>query len=129
MEKMIEDILEGSKYTDLIAGFDMVNEEDFTPPIIEFVEEILKGKTLDKKFELPCYFHSGETNDRNNENVYDAFLLDSKRIAHGIQLSIRPHLIEMIKKKNISIEACPLSNRILGYVNDLRNHPMRYLLC
>jgi len=70
----------------------MVNEEDFTPPIFEFVSDILEGKNRDKKFNLPCYFHCGETHDRQNENLYDAILMKSKRIGHGFQLFILPHL-------------------------------------
>ena len=27
------------------------------------------------------------------------------------------------------MEACPLSNKILGYVRDMRNHPVRFMLC
>jgi hypothetical protein len=34
---MIESIIEGGAHTELIAGFDMVNEEDFTPPILDFL--------------------------------------------------------------------------------------------
>lgn len=80
--KMIANIIEGRQYSDLIAGFDMVNEEDFTPPIFDFVNEILDGKKKDHK-KLPCFFHCGETHDRDNMNVFDAILLDSKRIGHG----------------------------------------------
>ena len=47
--KMISNIIEGRQYSDLIAGFDMVNEEDFTPPIFEFANEILDGKKRDHK--------------------------------------------------------------------------------
>jgi hypothetical protein len=64
--KMISDIIEGRKYSDLIAGFDMVNEEDFTPPIYSFITEILEGRSRDKNNHLPCYFHCGETHDRYN---------------------------------------------------------------
>ena len=63
---MIYDLIEGRKFTNLIAGFDMVNEEDVTPPILEFVPEILEGKKFDKKYDMPCYFHCGETHDRAN---------------------------------------------------------------
>ena len=38
---MIANIIEGGKYSNLIAGFDLVNEEDFCPPILEFLTEIL----------------------------------------------------------------------------------------
>lgn len=46
IKKMINHIHEGSsdedkRLAELIAGFDMVNEEDFTPEISEFVEEIV----------------------------------------------------------------------------------------
>jgi adenosine deaminase CECR1 len=61
----------------------MVNEEDVTPPILTFINEILDGKKKDKKHGLPCYFHCGETHDPCNENVYDAILLNSKRLGHG----------------------------------------------
>jgi hypothetical protein len=61
----------------------MVNEEDMTSPILEFVPEILDGKNNDKIHELPCYFHCGETHDRGNHNLYDAILMNCKRIGHG----------------------------------------------
>jgi adenosine deaminase CECR1 len=64
----------------------MVNEEDVTPPILSFINEILDGKKKDGKNGLPCYFHCGETHDPSNENLYDAILLNSKRLGHGFQL-------------------------------------------
>lgn len=33
-----------------------------------------------------------------------------------------------MKEKDICIEACPISNLLLGYTTDLRNHPVRYML-
>lgn len=42
INKMIEHIQIGKKaYPNLIAGFDMVNEEEFTPGISEFMPQIL----------------------------------------------------------------------------------------
>ena len=34
----------------------------------------------------------------------------------------------MVKDNNICIECCPVSNKILGYVHDVRSHPTRALL-
>jgi adenosine deaminase CECR1 len=31
--------------------------------------------------------------------------------------------MEMVKSRGIAVEVCPISNQILGYVPDLRNHP------
>ena len=125
--KMIQNIVDGRTYTDLIAGFDLVNEEDFTPPIFEFINEILEGKTSDKH-KLPCFFHCGETHDRENQNLFDAILLNSKRIGHGFQLFLHPSLQKAVKEKDICLEACPISNLLLGYTTDLRSHPVRFML-
>ncbi len=120
-------MLEGEEYTDMITGFDLVNEEDFTPPILDFINEIMSGKNKDKQG-MPCFFHCGETHDRGNQNVYDAILLNSKRLGHGFQLWLHPYLMEVVRDKDICVEACPISNLLLGYTIDLRNHPIRYML-
>ena len=33
-----------------------------------------------------------------------------------------------MKDRDICVECCPLSNMVLGYVKDLRQHPMAYLI-
>lgn len=83
IRKMIESMVEGHAYSDMIAGFDLVNEEDYTPGILEFLQDIIDGKKMDMKNKMPCFFHCGETHDRENQNLYDAVLLNSKRIGHG----------------------------------------------
>lgn len=92
IRKMIESMVEGKAYSDLIAGFDLVNEEDYTPGILEFLGDIIDGKKLDVTSKMPCFFHCGETHDRDNHNLYDAVLLNSKRIGHGFQLFLHPQL-------------------------------------
>ena len=72
--------------------------------------------------------HAGESNSRRNKELYDAVLLGSKRIGHGFHLAYHPSLIEMVKAKQICIECCPVSNFVLGYVLDMRNHPARGFL-
>ena len=92
---MIRDVINGTSLEDkrlaeLIAGFDMVNEEDFTKPISSFAEDILDGKKqmekLGHKDGMKCYFHAGETHDRHRYNCHDAILLNTKRLGHGFQL-------------------------------------------
>ena len=125
----IQSLIEGRNYSNLLAGFDMVNQENVTPPLLSFVPDILEGKRKDSKGQcLPCFFHCGETHDRDNQNIFDAVLLGTKRLGHGFQLFLHPHLQSVVKQKDICIEACPISNLLLGYTQDLRNHPVRYML-
>jgi adenosine deaminase CECR1 len=78
--------------------------------------------------EFPVYLHCGETNDRTHQQLYDAILLDTKRIGHGFHLAYHPELMKIVKDKGICIECCPVSNLLLGYVLDLRCHPARGFL-
>lgn len=100
IETILEDIKEGSnvndkRIADLIAGFDMVNEEDYTPEIGEFAADILQSrqdvqivKANDPccKEAMPTFFHCGETHERDCKNIHDAIMLGTKRIGHGFQL-------------------------------------------
>ena len=81
-----------------------------------------------KNPDLVFRFHAGESVQSANSQVYDAILLGSKRIGHGFGIIKHPSLIEKVKEENICIEACPVSNHLLGYINDLRSHPVRSLL-
>ena len=47
IRKMIDSMVEGHSYSDMIAGFDLVNEEDYTPAILEFLQDIFDGKKMD----------------------------------------------------------------------------------
>jgi adenosine deaminase CECR1 len=111
----------------MIAGFDMVNEEDYNAPIDEFLEQILTTKQkMGDNFQV--ILHAGESNSRDNKELYDAILLGSKRIGHGFAIAKHPKLIELVKEKNICLECCPVSNLVLGYTRDLRCHPARGLI-
>lgn len=74
------------------------------------------------------FLHSGESTDRFNENLYDAILLNTKRIGHGFGLVHHPGLIDTVVEKDIGVEVCPISNFVLGYTLDLRWHPIRNLM-
>jgi adenosine deaminase CECR1 len=100
IDAMLRDIKDGvnsndKRIAELIAGFDMVNEEDYTPEIGSFAQDILQTKQEVKiiKSEDPCcketmptFFHCGETHARDCKNLQDAILLGTKRIGHGFQL-------------------------------------------
>ena len=113
------------KYPEWLRGFDLVAEEDAGNPTLFHAPQFLKLNTLDDEggIELPLYLHDGESNWASVDNLYDAVLLGTKRIGHGFNLFRFPNLMEKVKEKNILLEINPLSNQILGYIRDLRNHP------
>ena len=127
IQSQLDAIIAADQTTKLIAGFDMVNEEDYNPPIDEFLDQIMECKMkLGDRFQL--FLHAGESYQRSNTELYDAILLGCKRIGHGFQLIMHPDLIEVVKRENICLECCPASNKVLGYQYDLRTHPTRALL-
>lgn len=83
-----------------------------------------KGSTTE---DIPTFFHAGETHDPDCKNLHDAILLGTRRIGHGFQLFLFPNLVQECIKKDVCVEVCPLSNMVLGYTFDLRNHPMKDL--
>ena len=110
---------------DLIIGFDLMEEEDKYQTNLYFINELLEAQREAGRrgLTLPFYLHSGESNWTENENVLDAILLDSRRIGHGLALFKHPLLMQIVKEQSIAIEVCPISNQVLGYISDLRNHP------
>ncbi|HCX99677.1 MAG TPA: adenosine kinase [Bacteroidales bacterium] len=117
-------------HPDLITGFDLVAEEDALNSLSYYRDNWLQLDSLEKVygFELPLFLHAGESNSKNNKNLFDIPLLNNYRIGHGLNLVLFPELIKEIKEKDNLVEINPLSNQILGYVNDLRNHPGKILL-
>jgi len=114
-----------AKAPDRVKGFDLVEEEDRTNTNLFFIEELLDARRDAERrgVTLPLYLHSGESTWAENENLYDAILLGARRIGHGLALIKHPLLMDIVKSRGIAIEVCPISNQILGYVPDLRNHP------
>ncbi|KAB5542899.1 hypothetical protein GE09DRAFT_230722 [Coniochaeta sp. 2T2.1] len=122
-----------SKYGKWIAGFDLVGEESKGRPLKDFIPQLLafKEKCRANKVDIPFLFHCGETLDVGNDtdgNLYDALLLGAKRIGHGFALPRHPYIMEEMKKDNICLELCPISNEILGLTPRVSGHAMYSLL-
>lgn len=107
---------------EILAGFDLVGQEDLGRPLIDFLPEFTAAKN-----EIDFYFHGGETNwfgTSSDENLVDAVLLGTKRIGHGYALLKHPGLLSIVKQRDIPIEVNVVSNGVLSLVHDLRNHPL-----
>lgn len=132
-----------AEYPGIVVGADVYSEEDkgatafYMAPLMEEAREY---SMAEYGFELPLFLHDGESSfptgvpdspvsllgpypGNVNNNMIDAYLLDIERAGHGIELAKLPELAEMYAEEGIPLEICPVSNQILGYVPDLRNHP------
>ncbi|MEO6695951.1 MAG: hypothetical protein ABIY50_10630, partial [Ignavibacteria bacterium] len=128
-ETVMKDLLTAydlrKKYPELLIGFDQVAEEDRWNKTSYYLEQFFAIDSIAKKegYDLPYYFHDGESTLPSNDNLIDAVMLNTRRIGHGINLFRFPMLELAVKEKKIAVEVCPISNQILGYVQDLRMHP------
>ncbi|EUC63201.1 adenosine deaminase-related growth factor [Rhizoctonia solani AG-3 Rhs1AP] len=121
------------EFPDLIAGFDLVAQEDTNKPLIYYIESLLWFQEESKKrgLDIPFIFHAGETLDDGgaaDSNLYDALLLGTKRIGHGFSLAKHPLLMKMCKERGVAIEVCPISNEILRLTSSMPMHPLPVLL-
>ena len=126
------------KYPSFIVGYDLVSEEDQGRSHLFFLDSFLTlydDKAKRKKIDL--YLHTAETNFAADQrisqhqddpvaalkNTYDAILLGAKRVGHGLGFIKHPYLMKLMKDRKIAVEVCPISNQLLGFQADLRNHP------
>lgn len=114
-------------------GYDIVGEESKGYPLKQFIPEFVafKKKCVDEKVDIPFLFHCGETLDIGGEtdgNLIDALLLGAKRIGHGFALPRHPYVMEQMKKRNMCVELCPISNEVLGLTPRVNGHSMYNLL-
>ncbi|KAM0263891.1 hypothetical protein ACHAQJ_000926 [Trichoderma viride] len=120
-------------FPDLICAFDMQGQEDTGHPLSYWVADLLamRARITQLNLDLPFIFHAGETLDHGGEtdsNLYDAILLDTKRIGHGFSITKHPLLMQLCKERKIAIETCPVSNEVLGLVPTTKSHHLPVLL-
>lgn len=129
------------KHPDVVSGFDIYSEEDKGLPSTLMAELLIEArqKAAAKGVDFNLYLHGGEsifpmsfnaTDEFSNNlpkyynnNVIDVYLLGAKRIGHGFELAKLPKLADYYKEQGICVELCPISNQLLRYFKDLRNHP------
>ncbi|KZT26495.1 adenosine deaminase-related growth [Neolentinus lepideus HHB14362 ss-1] len=117
------------EFPDIIAGFDLVGHEDSLYPLTHYLPQLLHFQKRQKELgiHIPFIFHAGETlgdGTPADGNLYDAILLETKRIGHGFSLAKHPKLMDICKTKGIAIEMCPISNEILRLTSSMLMHPL-----
>ncbi|KAK0483972.1 hypothetical protein IW261DRAFT_1675753, partial [Armillaria novae-zelandiae] len=121
------------EFPHLIAGFDLVGDENVLYPLSHYTEKLLNFRHMQKDagVDIPFILHAGETlgdGSKADMNLYDAILLGTKRIGHGFSLVKHPELMKICREKNIALEVCPISNEILRLTSSMPMHPLPILL-
>ncbi|KAL2855008.1 hypothetical protein BJY01DRAFT_204806 [Aspergillus pseudoustus] len=116
-------------FPSVIAGFDFVGQEDMGRPLIDLIPlcKWFESQCAEKNLQIPFFFHAGEClgdGDSTDGNLVDAILLNSRRIGHGFSLYKHPLLIDLVKRKKILIEICPISHEVLRLTSNILMHPM-----
>jgi adenosine deaminase CECR1 len=134
-----------------LCGYDLVGEEDTGAATAFLLNDFYVAYYQLDKYLPPFFFHDGESDlapdydpsgDTNlndpdttyfNNNLVDAYLMNTMefdgfkmkpaRVGHGLELFKTPKLAQDYKKADIAIELCPISNQLLRYIKDLREHP------
>ncbi|KAI1387532.1 Metallo-dependent hydrolase [Hypoxylon trugodes] len=131
-ESLKECIKMKKQWSEYIAGFDLVGEEAYDKqyPLRYFEEEFtqFQKNCQEEGVKIPFLFHCGETPDDIEGNLECALRLGAKRIGHGYALPEKPEVMKEMKANKVCVEACPISNMILGLVERMDEHRIYELL-
>jgi adenosine deaminase len=106
-------------------GVDLAdNEEGFDP--LPFAPLFQKAK----RSGLRVTIHSGESpHPQAGQWILDSIQhLGAERIGHGVQAIHHSHVLDFLKKQNIVLEVCPLSNYLTQAFPNHAAHPLRKLI-
>lgn len=102
-----------------VVGIDLAGDEE-----APFPEELpVLFRAAKEKYGLGVTIHAGETG--RPENVLSAvrdFCAD--RIGHGTAVGLRPDIMDELRKRDVCVEVCPISNRLTRAVEGSNSHPL-----
>ncbi len=121
-DSCFEVLKEACKYKDKIIGVGLDSSEKGNPPT-KF--KSLFEKAIEEGFLTVA--HAGE--EGPPEYIWDSInLLKVKRIDHGVQCLRDEKLVNRLKKDQIPLTVCPLSNVKLCVFDKLENHNLKQML-
>ncbi len=113
-------------YPDVFGGFDFAQGKAYdkseTKALVNQYFKTKQDPYYSEMF-LPLLFNPEEKEYFFHEGIYDAILLNSKRVGYAYEIYKHPELMKLLKEKNIAVELSPISNQVFGSAPDLRHHP------
>ena len=102
-----------------IVGLDLAGDEVNYPHLDPFVDIFQQAKSEG----LHITVHAAEAGPATNAR--DAIeRLGAERIGHGVRIKENASVMDMVKRKQITLEICPTSNLQTGVVSKLGQHPL-----
>lgn len=103
-----------------IVGVDLAGDEEISCPA-DLPELFKEAK---QQYGLGVTIHAGETGRPENIRIaVERF--DADRIGHGTAAGKNPWLMDLLSKRDICVEVCPISNRLTGAVSASDAHPLQ----
>lgn len=121
-EEALHVLEQAAPYWKMLDAIGLDSAEQNNPPV-KFVEVFKRAKQLG----LVCVAHAGEEGPA--EYIKEALdELGVQRIDHGVRCLESDAVVERLRREQIVLTVCPLSNVSLKVVEDLRDHPLPQLL-
>ncbi|MPZ00770.1 MAG: adenosine deaminase [Actinophytocola sp.] len=121
-ESAMATLLVAEPYLDRIIGVGLDSAEVGHPPS-KFTEVFQRAREKG----LKVVAHAGE--EGPPEYVREALdVLGAQRIDHGVRALDDPDLVERLRREQIPLTVCPLSNVRLGVFGDIREHTLPRML-
>jgi len=121
-EEAMETLREALPYKDLLLGVGLDSSEKGNPPV-EFKAVYDEAR----RHGLKLVAHAGE--EGPPEYVWQALdELGVSRIDHGVRSLEDPELVERLRREQIPLTVCPLSNVRLRVFDRIEDHPLKRML-
>lgn len=104
-----------------ICAFNMGGSEH-VHPLPQFAKVFRRAHEMGLKVSV----HAGEVS--GPQDVYDALDINPQRIGHGIRSVSDPTLMGELRRREVALEVCPVSNECTGAVSRLADHPLPRLI-
>lgn len=106
---------------DMYVAMDLVGREDNDKGYpLRFLPMLRKHRSAYPDIELSI--HAGEV-DEPNQHIRDTLLLGANRIGHGVNLLSDPDTLLLMRHGPYMVEVNLVSNLLLEYVSDYKQHP------
>ena len=112
-----------------VVGMDVAGDEG-SYPLASDKDAMAEGVKEALKLEIPLTLHAGEWPEKFGSlaNLRWAVVSGARRVGHSIALRSDPDLSLVMKKHNITVEACLTSNIGNGFkVANYREHPVKIM--